>query len=191
MEQQKSKKELRRSLLEQAGSLPESVLAASDRAIAARLSALPGYQRAASLFIYVSVKREPDTRQLIEAALAQGKKVAVPLCRTGGRMEARQIQSLSQLRPAAFGLLEPQESAGVVPPEEIDFVVVPCVACDQKGRRLGYGGGYYDRYLAQSRGWFVACLCREEMLVEQLPAEPHDILMPCIVTEKRSLWPGC
>lgn len=147
---------------------------------------LEQWQAAETIFCYVSVNAEPDTRRLIENALAAGKRVCVPRCLGGGVMEGRQVTALSQLKPAPFGLLEPDVSAPLIPPQELDLVVAPCVAADREGWRLGYGGGYYDRYLPRV-ACPVICLCRGRLLQQQLPHGPMDIQATGVLTEA-GLW---
>ena len=178
------KSELRRELASARKAWTKDYLAASDAEISARVLALPEWQQAACVFIYVSVRTEPDTRALIDAALKAGKRVAVPLCGAPGQMDAREIISLDELLPRAYGLLEPSETAPVVAPEEFDLAVIPCVAADERGYRLGHGGGYYDRYIPQMSCPRV-CLCRDRELLPEVPVEPTDAPMDMIITENR------
>ena len=178
------KSELRRELAHARKAWTKDYLAASDAEISARVLALPEWQKAACVFIYVSVRTEPDTHRLIRAALEAGKCVAVPLCGAPGQMDAREIISLDELLPRAFGLLEPSETAPVVPPEDFDLAIIPCVAADERGYRLGHGGGYYDRYLPQMSCPRV-CLCRGRELLSEVPVEPTDAPMDMIITENR------
>lgn len=178
------KSELRRELGRARKAWTQDHLAASDLAITARVLALPEWQKAACVFIYVSVRTEPDTHRLIRAALEAGKRVAVPLCGAPGQMDAREIASLDGLMPHAFGLLEPSETAPIVPPEDFDLAVIPCVAADERGYRLGHGGGYYDRYLPKMNCRLI-CLCRGRELLPEVPVEPTDAPMDMIITENR------
>lgn len=178
------KSELRYELARARKAWTKDYLAASDAEISARVLALPEWQKAACVFIYVSVRTEPDTRALIDAALKAGKRVAVPLCGAPGEMDAREITSVDELLPRAYGLLEPSEDAPVVSPEEFDLAVIPCVAADERGYRLGHGGGYYDRYLPMMRCPRV-CLCRGRELMLEVPIEPTDVPMDMIITENR------
>ena len=177
-----TKAALRREIAARQMEWTPAYLRASDAAIVRRVLALPAWAEAAWVFAYVSVRREPDTRALIRAALAAGKRVAVPRCLGDGLMEAREIHSLDALEPAAFGLLEPGADAPRVAPEALDLALVPCVGADRQGRRLGHGAGYYDRFLRDLRAARV-CLCRSAALLEAAPAEPHDVRMDWIICE--------
>ena len=154
----------------------------ADAAIARHVLASEAWRAAGTVFAYVSVGCEVDTRALIEAALREGKRVCAPRCLGKGRMEARVIESLDALVPAAHGLLEPAESSAIVPPGEIGLTLVPCLAADRNGHRLGYGGGYYDRFLRGAAGASM-CLCRVRALLEDVPREEHDAAADMVVSE--------
>ncbi|MFV0414443.1 MAG: 5-formyltetrahydrofolate cyclo-ligase [Oscillospiraceae bacterium] len=183
------KRQLRAYFLRQTAALEQEYTQRADEAIARRLYALPEFAAAGVVFCYVGVKREVATRAILVAALAAGKTVCVPKCFANGVMQARRITGLAQLRPAAFGLLEPGETAPLVQPGAIHFCVVPCVAADRQGNRLGYGGGYYDRYLPQMQG-HTACLCRHRLLQASLPQEPHDLPVQLVLTEEECIRPA-
>lgn len=155
---------------------------AADAAIARHVLASEAWRAAGTVFTYVSVGFEVDTRALIKAALREGKRVCAPRCLGKGRMEARAVESPKALVRASYGLLEPAESAAIVPAEEIDLILVPCLAADKSGRRLGYGGGYYDRFLRGAKGTSL-CLCRGRALLDAVPQEAHDAPVDGIVTE--------
>lgn len=155
--------------------------------IIAQITALPEYQQARMLFCFVGTGQEPDTLPLIQQSLAVGKQVAVPLCTGPGQMQARKITTAADLNnTGAFGILEPRTHCPVIPKGEIDFALVPCLACDANGHRLGHGGGYYDRYLANA-GFHWAVVCPEVFLLPNIPMGPHDLVAPCIITEQRIL----
>jgi 5-formyltetrahydrofolate cyclo-ligase len=145
---------------------------------------MPEFVKARVVFSYYSLGREVDTVRLLQYALDAGKTVALPVCFKGGIMEARAITDLKELTRSDYGLLEPLNSERVVLPEELDFIVVPALAYDCDGYRLGWGGGYYDRYLTKT-GAFRTGIGRHRLLREQLPREAHDVPVDCVVTEKR------
>jgi 5-formyltetrahydrofolate cyclo-ligase len=179
------KKALRRELLDALKAIPEPERLKSDALIRSVAMEMQAYRQARRLFVYIGGGWEVDTRPLIEEALAAGKQVAVPRClpEVGRIMEACLIQSLSELRQTPpMNLWEPATGTPVLPPEDIDLALIPCVACDKSGRRLGRGGGYYDRFLRQSL-FTSAALCRQALLQEELPVEAHDERVGIIVTE--------
>jgi len=132
--------------------------------------------------LYCSVEREPCTLGIAEAALSAGKTVAFPFCFRGGIMQARAVSAVSELRPAMLGIPAPPEDAPVIAPEDLDIVIVPAIAFDEGGYRLGYGGGYYDRYLCSIPAYTIG-LARERLIKGSLPRESHDISVRCVVTE--------
>ena len=156
--------------------------AQADAAITSRLLHLPEYTAAKTVFAFVGMKREIDTTAFLNAVLASGRRLCVPLCTGEGIMEAKEIRSLDSLIPGTWGILEPDAACPTVPAEEIDFAVLPCVSCSTDGRRLGQGGGYYDRFLVKYRG-ASALICREALMTDDIPTEPHDIRLPLVVSE--------
>ena len=183
------KKELRRVLLDALNALPEAERFASDDRIRRQIYDMPEYMRANSIFIFVGTGWEVDTRPLVEEALAAGKTVCVPRCLPGGVMEACLIRSTGELRQIPpMGLWEPLEGTPVIPPSDIDFAIIPCIACDKYGFRLGRGGGYYDRFLKGGR-FVKTAICRTSALQEKLPIEAHDESVNFILTEKGILTP--
>ena len=177
------KQQLRATIRRLSAQLPFRYREAADRAIARHLLALPEYRSAGAVFCFVSAGREIDTRPILRHALDSGKTVCVPLCTTPGRMELRRIASLEELQPGSFGIPEPSADAPGVEVDDVDLAVVPCLSCNHLGQRLGRGGGYYDRFLAHYRGGTVL-LCRELLIREEIPLEPHDYPVPWVLTER-------
>lgn len=183
MTRQEEKQRLRRTIRQLESRLSPRYLEASGRAITAQLLAMPEYRAAGTVFCFAGFGREVDTRPILEDALESGKVLCVPLCAGPGEMELRRITALGQLSPGAFGIPEPPADSAPVEADEVDFAVLPCVTCDRAGRRLGRGGGYYDRFLSRYRGGAVL-LCRERLLREEIPVEPHDGPVPWVLTER-------
>ena len=138
--------------------------------------------------LYCSVKREPATMEIAKAALSAGKAVAFPFCYRGGIMEARIIHNLGELQPSMLGIPAPPRSAPVIAADELDMIIVPALAYDFSGYRIGYGGGYYDRYLSTTPALTVG-IARERLMKDNIPVQPHDIAVRCIVTEERVICP--
>ena len=134
------------------------------------------------MFCYIGTDREVDTMPILHAALREGRTVAVPLCTAPGVMEARQITGVGDLVSGKYGILAPRASCPVLEPEEIGVAVVPCCTGNGRGERLGYGGGYYDRYLPRTR-CPALLLCRSRLVHEDIPTEAHDARMDYLVTE--------
>lgn len=181
-----TKNELRAIVKEQLKLLDNTYCQTASKKIQQKLFALPQYKKAHTVFVYVSVEKEPSTRAIIEDLWHQGKRVCVPRTLGKGIMQAHLLQSWQQLHPAGYGLQEPTEQSKLVQPGEIDLLVVPCVACDEQGWRLGHGGGYYDRYLTQTKAHTV-CLCYQRLLQKQLPHDELDIPMEIVLTEEQTI----
>jgi 5-formyltetrahydrofolate cyclo-ligase len=143
------------------------------------------WKNADTIALTVSRFPEVDTWQLIRKGWEEGKKIAVPKCHPDTKkMTFRQIQSFAELEHSFFGLFEPKENeTTAVPKEEIDLVIVPGLLYNRDGYRIGFGGGYYDRFLADYKGQTVS-LAFSRQLTAALPVEEHDIPVGKIVTEK-------
>lgn len=140
------------------------------------------FRRARVIFTYVSVGTEADTRSIINAALGSGKTVAVPVCDTSSHsMTFHRIGSLDCLVAGAYGIPVPD---GTPIAENADICIVPGLAFSPDGSRLGYGGGYYDRFLSAHSMTKVG-LCAEALIFDRLPCESTDIPVDMIFTEHR------
>jgi len=139
--------------------------------------------------LYVPVHNEVETAEVMRAALAAAKLVLLPAVCPGG-LEFRQIDDPGMLRSGAFNIPEPDASCQVHSPEEADLIVIPGVAFDTGGRRIGYGKGFYDRALhrLEGKGRLVG-FCYDFQIVNELPGEPHDVRMDMIITEQRVIHP--
>lgn len=178
------KKELRRKIKEKLSFTTEKYRKEADRKITESVLELNEYKSADCVFCYVSTEKEMDTFSILQDILQSGKHLGVPKCTGKGIMNVYEIRSLQELYPGAYGILEPKEDPErLIQPEAIDFAFIPCISCDRSGRRLGHGGGYYDRYLEKTH-CAKAALCREELLVDEIPVEEHDLRMDFVISEK-------
>lgn len=159
------------------------VMRASDR-IAARVTALPEFTRAAVICCYLSMPGEVETRLILEAAWKAGKRVAMPAARDDGEYIPAWYTPQEPMLHGAFGLLQPL-TPHWAKPDRYDLMLVPGVAFSTSGVRLGHGKGYYDRMLARLAGRIEcrAGLCLASQLVAGLPAGEHDVGMDIVVTE--------
>ena len=148
-----------------------------------RFLALPQVEAADTVMVFYGTGREPDTAPLIHALLERGKRVALPVCLPHRGMEARQVMDPDRLVPNRFGIPEPDHSCPVVDKSEIGAALIPHLMCDRDGYRLGWGGGYYDRWLADYPG-FTVCICRQGRLVEHMPREEFDIPVKLVLFEE-------
>ena len=149
------------------------------------LKKYPEFINAQTVFCYISAHGEVDTYSLIEELLKE-KNVVVPYCiDTDGNMIASPIKSTADLKEGKFRIPEPI-SPVEFPKNEIDFVIVPGVAFDKNGYRLGYGKGYYDRFLKDISPYKLG-VCQKEFFAENLPHDKHDIKMNNILIVEKSL----
>ncbi len=157
----------------------------ADERIADRLFSEPAYREARFIYCYASLEDEADTHRIIEEALRQGKRVALPRVRGKHRMEFCFIKSPADLRPGFLGIREPGPWCPKAPaPHSETMVLVPGVAFDRNGGRIGYGGGYYDAYLSGHAQCIKAALAYSAQITAEVPAEPEDVNVDMIITEK-------
>ncbi|MBR6790278.1 MAG: 5-formyltetrahydrofolate cyclo-ligase [Oscillospiraceae bacterium] len=179
------KRELRAGFKEARRAMKPEEQADKDCRILERLLQLPEYREAELVLTYVSTAIEVDTRALIERALADGKRVAVPRC-TPGKIDMKfyLIGSLDELEPGAFGVLEPNpEKCRELRRYDKSVCVLPGLGFDLQGYRLGYGKGYYDRFLSRYPGKNVG-VCYNICLKALLPHGRYDKMVDVLVTEK-------
>ncbi|UUO05804.1 5-formyltetrahydrofolate cyclo-ligase [Blastopirellula sp. J2-11] len=157
--------------------------------IHSRASAWLAQQSAATLLCYVSARCEVDTRPLLQQLLFEERRVVIPYCIDDRRLGLFLLSDLSELAPGRFGILEPRselKNAKTISPAEIDLAILPGVAFDLHGNRLGYGKGYFDRLLSKMRPQSVKiALAFECQIVANIPAEAHDLPIDYLVTEDR------
>ena len=155
----------------------------SSRAICAAVETLSAYQSSRVLLAYLGTAREIDTTYLLRAAKAAGKTLVLPRCEADHQLALCVVEKESDLAAGSYGILEPVAACPILRAEEIDFAVIPCLSFDRAGRRLGQGGGYYDRLLPRLKCETVL-LCREELLLDAVPVEEHDMRCTHYVTER-------
>lgn len=139
-------------------------------------------KNAENIFCYISVNDEVSTEKIIKYLLEAGKTVSVPLCVDKGKMIAVKISSFYDLKEGMYGIPEPK-SHTEFEKQMLDLIIVPALAFDKEGYRLGYGGGYYDRFMANSKA-FKLGICRSELYVEALPHAEFDIKVDKVITER-------
>ncbi len=187
-----SKSEIRKEVLKARLALSEQEVAQKSAAIVKRLLALEEYRRAAILMAYIDFRNEVRTGELIRESLAMGKQVVVPLTDTRAKrlMPSLLLNYPEDLAPGAWGILEPAPGRlRPVEPAKIDLVVVPGVAYDERGNRLGYGGGFYDRFLPQTRpDTFYVAPAFELQIRPEITPGPYDCPVHCLVTEERVIY---
>ena len=154
----------------------------ASREITRQVLALPEWKEASTVMAYWSLLTEPDTRELMETALREGKTLLLPRCLDAGRMTALPVKDLTGVKPGTLGIPEPEMTADGAEIPEPDLILVPCMAAAPNGVRLGHGAGYYDRFLAEHSGRAV-CLCFRALLRGDLPMEGTDIITDLVISD--------
>ena len=160
-----------------------------SRQIVARFMQLPEYLDARTVMFYVDVRTEVRTRHNLQAALDSGKKIVVPWC-LDGELELFHLENMDELEVGMYKILEPRSElreveAKSIDVAELDLVMVPGVAFDRRGARMGHGKGYYDKLLQHARHDApLVALAFECQLFPEIPTEDHDIFMDKILTEQ-------
>ena len=184
----REKTDLREAVKARARALPLSYFQEAGRKMADLFLASDLYLRASLIFAYASQKREADTFYLMEKILGDGKRLALPRCLENGEMEAVEIFTLEDLERGSFGIFEPKKSCPRPEKKDLDLVYAPCLSASYKGQRLGKGGGYYDRFLADFSGKILVA-CPQKLIFPTLPVGPLDCGFPWILTEE-GLFPA-
>lgn len=186
----KRKAEIRRAALARRDALDAALRAELSRAIVARLLALPDFQRARTVLAYAGFGSEIDTRLLLAAALESGKRLLLPrVNRRAGVLDVHVVTDLARdLGAGGWGIPEPQpETCPGCGAEEADWILVPGVAFDRRGGRIGYGRGYYDKLLGSVRragnGAPALAAAFDAQVVDEIPMGDHDVPVDRVLTE--------
>ena len=179
------KQRLREERLAARETLSEQERCVLDDCITQKLLASPEYSEAATVLTYVSVSSEVSTRMFIECALRDGKTVAVPRCLPGHRLEFVAITSLEQLVAAPFNLLEPAKDLPALTESQMNnaICIVPALLVDTKGYRLGYGAGFYDRFLSTYLCKKICLAYQQNLSKTELPHTAFDVAVDMVITE--------
>lgn len=172
------KQTLRRRIAEQKRNLSPSWIERSSLALAEQLFAHPFYQNAPAIYAYLSYNQEVRTEPILRRAWEDGKRVAVPKI-YGSEMRFISIFPDSEITPGYRGIPEPVSDEATNEPEAL--MLMPGLAFTRDGLRMGYGGGFYDRFLAQEMHKTIA-LCYDFQLVDELPTEAHDVPVDAVLS---------
>ena len=178
------KAELRKKILQEMKALSQEQKQAIDQALTERLLQHPFYQEAKVIATYLSFPHEFQTQKLIEQSLKDGKKVLIPKTYPKRRMDFV-VYDPQKLVKTAFGLLEPQGNLEVVDASQIDLIHVPGLAFTTKGYRIGYGGGYYDRYLEHFSAHTLSTVYPYQ--IQDFVPENHDIPVQEVLIDEGNL----
>ncbi|WP_302550497.1 5-formyltetrahydrofolate cyclo-ligase [uncultured Dialister sp.] len=178
------KREIRRKMLALRRALSDDEAVKKAESLTSWILTLPEYKKAKRIMAFLAMKGESNLDGLIARALSDGKEVYVPVCLPERQMEAGRLLDMDHFVRGPLGLRDLPKSYETVSPEKLDLVLVPGVACDRKGNRLGMGAGYYDRYLVHVPFEKRIAALWDFQVAEAIPSEPFDERMAKIVTDK-------
>lgn len=178
------KSQIRKRMIAKRRALSPADAAARSNRVHDRLRTLPEFHNAGRMLTYVSAKdNEVDTRSIIERLLAEGRCVACPRTVPERLLEWRRISSVDDLTGARFGIPEPDpDRCETILPGRFDVVLVPGIVFTRAGHRIGYGGGYFDRFLSTFAGTSIG-LAYDFQVLGSIPIEAHDVRVTLVVTE--------
>jgi 5,10-methenyltetrahydrofolate synthetase len=188
-----AKQALRAMVLAARDAIPAEVHARLSAAIAARIAVLPSFASARSVLLTLPFRSEWDSRELARGVIASGRRLVLPRVDRDARMLA--LHAVADLdddvTPGYLGIPEPREACASIAPADVDFVLVPGVAFDQEGLRLGYGGGFYDRLVPLLRpDAALVAGAFDEQVVDAVPAASHDARVALLLTPTRAIATG-
>lgn len=179
------KNKLRENILDRRTKMSSEEVNDKSILIQERLYSTQHYQSARTIMTYVDIQNEVETRSIITKALEEGKNVVVPMCGPNYSLSPIKIDSFEDLRQGTKGILEPSTNSSVVDKQKIDLILVPGIAFDRKGNRLGYGLAYYDRFISDlSPSTVNIALAYSFQVLTEIPFEKHDQKVNIIITEK-------
>jgi len=181
LEDSANKKSLRNRLLEQRDNTSHDLLKIASEKIQKKINKVFAFKNATKIGAYYPIGSEIFTQDIIQELLSNGKEVCLPKV-TGNDLEFRKISDFSSLETGSFDIMEPKEDCPTN--NELDVILVPTVGISQTGVRLGYGHGFYDRFLAKHSTVTIS-LTLEKQVVKNIPKSEHDIIMNWIVTEDK------
>ena len=186
---QRAKLALRNRMRMVREAIPSSACEARSAEIAKRLLLLEEFDRASTVLAFAPIRNEVRTRSSMQAAWAAGKHVALPRV-VEDELTLRQVDGHTVLIEGAFGVSEPPEDTPSVEASEVDFALVPALAVDPRGYRIGYGGGYYDRLIPQLRNARTCVVAYDFQLISEVPELPFDVAVDLVVTDERVIRVG-
>ena len=181
MESNPKKSSLRKTLLEKRDATSFDLIKISSRQIQANLERIEDYRNAKSIAFYYPIGSVVKTQDLMLKVLSLGKEVLLPKVQ-GGELDFRKITDLNSVEKGSFDIMEPKDNCQKS--DKIDVIIVPTVGISADGNRLGYGHGYYDRFLAKTDAVSIA-LTYEKQIIKSVPSTENDVTINWIVTEDR------
>lgn len=185
------KKQIRRDILKIRRDMNIEIKDSYDKIIEEKFFKSSFYKEAQNIFIYISYDSEINTKRIISRAIKEGKNIYVPRTEFSTKlMNAVKINNFDNLIESRYGILEPKKEEPFINPNDLDLIVVPGVAFDKNGGRVGYGAGYYDRYFKRidNQNKFRVtkfALIYDFQLIDEVPTDEEDVLVDAVLTEKQ------
>lgn len=178
------KKQIRKELIEKRKNIPKNKKAIYDKEISHKITQSDYFKKAHQVLVFASAHDEFDTRFIIERCRTEQKSVFYPLCLDNqGNMKFLKVNSDDDLKIGMYNISEPKQGCEEYSPKQNDLIIVPCLSADKDGYRIGYGKGYYDRFLKDFDGVSI-CPCYHELLTDSLPTDIYDIKINVLITEQ-------
>ena len=178
------KRQIRKKLKAKRKNIPEDKKEIYDKEISLKIAETDYYKNAKQVLVFASVGDEFKTEYIIEKCRRDKKTLFYPLCiDSQGKMEFFRVNSDLDLQIGMYGIPEPKPTCEKYIPKENDLIIVPCLSVDKSGYRIGYGKGYYDRFLRNFKGVSI-CPCYDELLTDSLPTDEYDVKINILITEK-------
>ncbi|MEY4579233.1 MAG: hypothetical protein RL701_3936 [Pseudomonadota bacterium] len=181
-----AKRELRARMRSVRNLVPLAARETRSAAAVARVLELPEFASAGTVIAFSAIQKELDPAAVLAHAITMGKRVGLP-CVVEDRLILREQTDPGALVEGAFGVLEPPATAAIIDPQTVDLVLVPGLAFDARGHRIGYGRAFYDRLLPLLPRAFRVGIGFDFQLVPELPNEDHDIPLQCVISDARTL----
>jgi 5-formyltetrahydrofolate cyclo-ligase len=180
-----AKENLRKKILQIRDAIPKALRDSKSRTISEYVTGLPEFKNAKTVMCFSSIGSEPDTAPILASILESGKNLVLPkVLKKNKRIAAYVVKKSGDLTPGVWGILEPNEHCQKADISTIDMVIVPGIAFDPDGGRLGYGGGYYDRFIETlDANIYLLGIAFREQIIERIPMESHDKYMNKVLTD--------
>ena len=177
------KTELRKRLKAERAKLRAEQVALSSEQVSRHILACDAYRSAQCIMGYLAFGKELSVDAVLRAALAEGKQVVVPLVTSATEMVPVVLRNMEDFELDRYGIRSVREPAQQCEPQKIDLVLVPGVAFDREGGRLGMGAGYYDRFLPKTSGAVLMGIAYDALLQDELPKDEYDVCMQLLASE--------
>lgn len=183
------KNEIREFYKKRRAALQKETRKLLDTAVCQGLSKLPIIKKADTVLVFFPVKNEPDIRPFIKELYAMGKRVAFPVSNSDCTLTFKYVSDLDDMVSGAYNIPEPSADALCVNDLSNSVCIVPALVFDRQGYRIGYGKGYYDRFLKDFQGISIG-IAYGDLVAENLPCEPTDMTVDMIITERGIILPN-